>query len=461
MKAALPISKSGSRSRREFLVNTGKAAITTGLLAGTIPAVHAGEEHTIQVALVGCGGRGAGAAANALSVTNGPLKLVALADVFEDRLNSSYRNLAKAFSTTVDVPEDRRYVGFDAYQKAMDCLRPGDVVIMATPPAFRWVHFTHAIEKGLNVFMEKPIAVDGPSAKKMLHLGEEAAKRDLKVAVGLMCRHCEARGELFERIRDGQLGEILLLRAYRMAGPTGSAFAPPKPDGMNELEYQIRNFHAFLWASGGAYSDFLIHNIDECCWMKDAWPVRAKSCGGRHYRNDCVDQNFDSYSTEFTFADGTKFMLNGRCMPGCYNEFASYAHGTKGSAIVSTSAHFPAKSRIYRGQNLATKEIVWKFPRKEISPYQLEWNNLIAAIRSNTPRYNEIERGAKASLVTAMGRMAAHTGRVITYEEALNCTHEFAPTVAQLTMDSAAPVQLDANGDYPIPMPGVTTDREY
>jgi predicted dehydrogenase len=360
----------------------------------------------------------------------------------------------------MDVPEDRRFIGFDAYKKAIDCLKPGDVVIFATPPAFRWVHFTYAIEKGVNVFMEKPVTVDGPSTRRMLALADQSEAKGLKVGVGLMCRHCEARGELFDRIQDGQLGDLVLLRAYRMLGPVGSAFAGPKPANMSELEYQIRQFHAFLWASGGAYSDFLIHNIDECCWMKNAWPVEAKANGGRHYRGDYVDQNFDVYTVEYTFADGAKLILEGRNMVGCYNEFASYCHGTKGAAVISASSHHPARSRIFKGQKFSRDEVVWEFGKKEISPYDLEWEDLIAAIREDKP-YNEVRRGAEASLVTSMGRMAAHTGKVIKFDEILNCEHEFAPDVDKLTLASAAPLPAGADGRYPVPMPGIKTDREY
>src|SRR5207245_1477377 len=216
-----------------------------------------------------------------------------------------------------------------------DCLKPGDVVILATPPAFRWVHFTYAIQKRLNVFMEKPVAVDGPSSRKMFQLGKEAEQKNLKVAVGLMCRHCLARHELYDRIKSGQIGDLVLLRAYRMAGHTAKENAPPKPAGISELLHQIHWFHSFLWASGGCYSDFLIHHIDECCWMKDAWPINAKGSGGREYKNADHDQNFDTYSIEYTYPDGTKLYLEGRTIPGCFSEFASYAHGTKGSAWIS------------------------------------------------------------------------------------------------------------------------------
>ncbi len=458
---AEPSSDGHGGSRRKFLKTTGTAVVATGLAGSLVPAGHAGEDNTIRIALVGCGGRGTGAASNALSVPNGPTQLVAMADVFEDRMRNSYRALHGRFETKMDVPSDRKFIGFDAYRKAMDCLRPGDVVILTTPPAFRWVHFTYAIEKGLNVFMEKPVTVDGPTSRRMLKLAEQSIKKNMKVGVGLMCRHCEARGELYQRIRDGEIGDITTLRAYRMAGHTGSAFTVPKPDGISELMYQIRRFHAFLWASGGAFSDFLIHNIDECCWMKDDWPVEAKPLGGgRHYREDNIDQNFDSYSVEYTFPDGSKLFLTGRCIPGCFNEFASYAHGTKGSAVISTSAHHPARCRIYRGQRFAKEAMTWKFPRKEPNPYQLEWNHLIDAIRHDRP-YHEVKRGVRASLVTSMGRMAAHTGQVITYDEILNGTHEFAPHVDQLVLDGPAPLRADKNGKYPVPSPGIVTDREY
>jgi predicted dehydrogenase len=276
-----------------------------------------------------------------------------------------------------------------------------------------------------------------------------------------MCRHCEAREELFTRIKDGEIGDIVLLRAYRQTGPVGSALTPPKPDDISELLYQIRKFHGFLWASGGCYSDFLIHNIDECCWMKDAWPVEAKGTGARTYRENYIDQNFDTYSIEYTFDDGAKLLLEGRNIPGCHQEFASYVHGTKGAAVISTNSHTPAKCRIYKGQKFTRKELVWSFPQPEPNPYQLEWDDLINAIRKDK-LYNEVKRGAEASLVTSMGRMAAHTGQVITFDDMLNCQHEFAPDVDKLTFDSPAPLQVDCSlGHYPWPQPGLLKDREF
>ncbi|KAA5545947.1 Gfo/Idh/MocA family oxidoreductase [Roseiconus nitratireducens] len=450
-------------TRRQFLhTSTKAAAAATTLAAAAGHRVHAAEDNTIRIGLVGCGGRGTGAALNALSVDNGPIKLVALADVFENKLKSTHASLSthKEVGSKVDVPEERRHVGFDAYKKVMDTLEPGDIVILATPPAFRWVQYTYAIERGLNVFMEKPVTVDAPTSVRMLELNKKAIDKNLKVAVGLMCRHCVARQELFDRIQNGELGDILMMRAYRMAGPTGSAAAPPNNGDLSELQYQIKHFHGFLWLSGGAVSDFLIHNIDESCWMKNAWPERAIACGGRHYRGDNVDQNFDVYDIEYTFADGTKLFVDGRTIPGCKREFASFAHGTKGLGIISTASHTPAKSRIYRGQNADDANLVWAYPQPEPNPYQLEWDDLIRAVREDQT-YNEVERGVMASAVTSMGRMAAHTGQEITLEAFMKHDHEFGPGIDKLTLDSESPLKANADGKYSVPMPGLVKRREY
>ena len=457
-------------SRREFFTRTGRGAAVSALAGVALPPVHAAGSNTIQLALVGCGGRGTGAAINALSVKNGPMKLTAMADVVPAKLNSSYDKLKTQFGDKVDVPQERRFLSFDAYRQAMDSVKAGDVVILATPPAFRWVMFTYAIEKGLNTFMEKPISVDGPTTRRMLKLGQAASQKNLKVAVGLMVRHCRGRQELKARIDAGQIGDIITMRAYRMAG--ASATVGPKPEGESELIYQIRNFHSFLWASGGCFSDYYIHQIDECSWMKGAWPVEAMAVGGRHYRGNSLDQNFDVYSVEYTFPDGTKLFYDGRNMTGCNDEFASYAHGSKGSAVITTMSHTPGMVRIYKGQKmprvLSRKDLPlpndpnleWAFPQPEKSPYDWEWDDLTEAIRENKP-YNEVQRGAEASLVGCMGRMSAHTGQIITFDQMLNCPHEFAPDVDKLTMDGPAPLRLGADGKYPVPEPGIKKDREY
>lgn len=456
-----------SSSRREFIKATGKIAAVSALAGITLPHVHAAPGGTIQIALVGCGGRGTGAAENALDTKLGPVKLVAMADVFEHRLSSSYENLKSRHADTVDVPPERKFIGFDAYKKAMDCLKPGDVVIFTTPLAFRWVHFTYAIEKGLNVFMEKPLTADGPSSRKMLKLAEEASAKNLKCGVGLMSRHSRALEELHKRIEDGEIGDIILMRGYRMHGPAGWAFSTKWPGQPNELLWQIQRFHSFLWASGGCYSDFYIHHIDHLCWMKNAWPVKAQALGGRHYRHDpdgnlYVDQNFDSYSVEYTFADGGKMIMDGRCVNGCNDIYSSYAHGSKGIAIVSKSSDCGFPSSTFKGQNMQRSNMLWtsKPVPGQQDPYENEWNDLMTAIRNDKP-YNEVKRGVEASVVTSMGRMAAHTGQEITYEDMLNCDQEFAPGVDKLTLESPAPLVADKEGKYPVPMPGINRKHEY
>src|SRR5215510_3284490 len=273
-------------TRREFIKTTGRIAAASALAGVAIPNVHAAGSDLIQVALVGCGGRGTGAANNALDTKSGPIKLVAMADVFENRLSSSFDTLKKQCGDRLDVPADRKFIGFDGYKKAMDCLKAGDVVILTTPPAFRWVGFTYAIQKGLNVFMEKPLTVDGPTSRRMLKLADEASAKNLKVGVGLMSRHSRALQELADRVHNGEIGDIVMQRGYRMHGPVGYFQSLPKPANISDLDYQVRRFHSFLWASGGNFSDFYIHHIDHLCWMKNAWPVKAQALDGRHYKTN-------------------------------------------------------------------------------------------------------------------------------------------------------------------------------
>lgn len=447
------------QNRRGFIKTTGTAAAATALAGASIPHVHAQSSNTIQVALIGCGGRGTGAAANAISVPNGNTKLVAMADVFPSRLENSYRSLKRRYEDKVDVPQDRQFIGFDAYKGAIDALKPGDVAIFTSPCAFRWVHYAYAIEKGVNVFMEKPVTPDGPTSRKMLELNKKAKAKNLKVGVGLMVRHCRSRQALYQRIMDGEIGDVQLLRAYRMSGPL-VGFVEPNKEDLSPLMHQIKYFHGFIWLSGGNYSDFYIHQVDECSWMKNAWPVKAQATGGRHYRMDYIDQNFDSYSVEYTYADGTKFLMYGRNVIGCHNEFASYVHGTKGSGIISTSGHAPGKCRTFSGQNFTRRDMTWEFPQPEENPYQLEWNDLIEAIKKDLP-FNEVDRGVYASVASSMGRMAAHTGQVITFDDMLNHEHDMSPDSDKLTPDSDSPLPLDGEGKYPVPMPGIIKDREY
>jgi predicted dehydrogenase len=452
-------------SRRRLLKTGGGVAAASALAGIRLPAVHAASTDQVQVALVGCGGRGSGAVPQALATSKtGPIKLTAMADAFPDRLNSSYEGLSKAYEKQVDVTPDRRFIGFDGYRKAMDSLKPGDVVILTTPPAFRWVHFQYAIQRRLNVFMEKPVTCDGPTSKLMLKLGEQASAAGLKVGVGLMSRHARPLQELHKRISDGELGEIILMRGYRMHNPAGFFESVPKPANLTDLEYQIRRFHSFLWASGGCFSDFYIHIIDHLSWMKNSWPVKAKGVGGRHYRANAdgvpfVDQNLDAYSIEYTFADGTKFYFDGRHQLGAQGMYASYVHGSKGVAIASRANDCGAPSAIYKGHNMVPGNLLWQ-SKDTSNPYQNEWDALIDAIRNDKP-YNEVKRGVEASVVTSMGRMAAHTGQEVTFQDMLECPHEFAPGLDKLTRESPAPLQPGPDGKYPVPQPGRLPNREY
>jgi hypothetical protein len=458
-------------SRREFIKTTSRIAAASALAGMAVPYVHAAGNETLQVALIGCGGRGGGAAINAMNVKSGAVKLVAMADVFTHRLNESHDALSKDNSGKMDVPPERRFIGFDAYQHAMDCLKPGDIAIFTTPLAFRWVHFAYAIQKGLNVFMEKPLTADGPTSRRMLKLADEASAKNLKVGVGLMCRHHRPLQELAQRVQDGQLGEIILMRGYRMApGELGACFSEKWPGGSpSELLWQISRFHSFIWASGGLFNDSYIHHIDHLCMIKNAWPVKAQALGGRHYRNSRngalqVDQNFDSYSVEYTFDDGTKMYMDGRNEIGCNEIYSSYVHGSKGMAIAAASGDYGngIPSSIHTGQKPRRDNATWtsNVSRDEADPYDNEWNDLVDAIRNDKP-YNEVPRGVQASVVSSMGRMAAHTGQEISYDDMLNHPDEYAPGADKLTMDSPPPLRSSADGTYPIPKPGIITHSEY
>jgi myo-inositol 2-dehydrogenase / D-chiro-inositol 1-dehydrogenase len=435
-------------TRRDFLKTSG-AALAGAALATPRPG-YAAEDNTIKVALVGCGGRGTGAAANGLS-TKGPTRLVALADVFPERIDGSHKALTEKFAAQVDVPAERRFTGFDAFRKAIDLLGKGDLVLLATPAAFRPIHLEYAVNKGVNVFMEKSFAVDGPGIRRVLRSGEAAAQKNLKVASGLMWRHDPAREEVIRRVHDSAIGEVILLRTYRMHGPVG--FHPRQP-GESELAHQIRNYSCFNWLNASFFVDWLIHNIDVCCWAKDAWPVSVQGQGARVARTD-PDQMLDQYSVEYTFADGAKLFAQGRHVTGCWDIFSDFAQGATGSALLMENLA-AAKPRIYKGQAQTTANLVWRYQGSTIDPYQREHDLLFEAIRNDRP-YNETGRAAKACLVSIMGRMAAESGQVINYDEALASNLELAPGLEKVTsLEDPPPLVPDSTGKYPVPVPGRT-----
>ena len=436
-----------STSRRDFLKTSGTALAGTALLGAISARAYAAENNRIKIALVGCGSRGSGAAAEALS-TAGPTQLWAVANVFDDRIRSRLPEIAKQLGRPIEVPPDRRFVGMDGYRKAIDTLDPGSVVLLATPPVFRPLHLEYAVRKGMHVFMEKSFAVDAPGIRRVLRTGEEAAKKNLKIAGGLMSRHYKPLEDAVEQIHKGAIGEVITAWAYRVHEPVGFG---PKAAGESELAHQIHNYSNFTWLNGSFLLDWLIHNINVCCWIKDAWPVSAQGQGGRQARTE-PDQLFDHYAAEYTFPDGTRLMVQGRHMLNCWGFFGSVIHAAKGSAILGESQPQP---RLYKGHKQTPENLIWRYKGPGCDHYQREHDLLFDAIRHDKP-YNETERCAKAAMTGILGRMAVESGRQITWDEAFQSKVELAPGLDQMTMDSPPPVQPDAHGRYPVAMPGMT-----
>ena len=435
-------------TRRKFLQQTGGALAGVALAGAISQRAYAGEDHTIKIALVGCGGRGNGAINEALQ-TVGPTKLVAAADFFEDRAKGSIARLTRGpLAKQVDVPPDRQFAGIDAYKQAIDAIGPGGVVLLATPPAFRPIHLEYAVAKGCHVFMEKSFAVDAPGIRRVLKAGEEATKKNLKIAGGLMSRHYRPLVEAVNQLHHGLIGEIITLWSYREHGPVGFS---PKPAGMSELGHQIRNYSNFTWLNGSFLLDWLIHDIDVCCWIKDAWPVSAQGQGGRQVRTE-PDQLFDHYAVEYSFADGTRMFLQGRQIAGCWEYCGNVIDGAKGSAIGNGWGQRPA---IYKGHKRTRQDLIWTYKGPECNDYQVEHDVLFDAIRRDQP-HNEAERCAKAAMAGIIGRMAAESGKEIAWDQAIQSNLELAPGLDRYTMDSNPPVMPDAQGHYPIAIPGMT-----
>jgi len=436
-----------STSRRDFLKQS-SGALAGAVLAGAIGSrAYAGEHNTIEIVLVGCGGRGTGAAAQALS-TAGPTKLVAMADVFDSRLQTSLKSLQKQKPEQVDVPAERQFVGMDGYKKAIDLIAPGGVALLTTPPAFRPLHVEYAVAKGCHVFMEKSFAVDAPGIRRVLKAGQRAKRKNLKVAGGLMSRHYRPLEEAVERLHDGLIGDIITCWAYREHAPVG--FAKKRPD-MTEMAHQIRNYSNFTWVNGSFLLDWLIHNIDVCCWCKDAWPVAAQGQGGRQVRTH-ADQLFDHYAVEYRFPDGTRLFAQGRHMANCWGFFGDHIHGATGCAELGEGISNP---RIFKGHNVDNANLIWKYEGPRCNHYQVEHDLLFEAIRKNRP-YNETERCCKAAMAGILGRMAAESGQMIKWEDAMASNVQLAPGLDNFTMESDPPVMPDENGNYPIAMPGQT-----
>lgn len=422
--------------RRNFLRLAGVSAVGASLapelLAARARATSMGRAE-IRVALVGCGGRGSGAAANALS-TSGPVRLVAMADAFKDRLESSHAALAAEHSEKLAVPPERRFVGFDAYRKAIDC--DVDLVILATPPGFRPMHFAYAVAKSRHIFCEKPVAVDAPGVRMVLEAGEEATAKGLKIGVGLQRHHQAPYIECVRRIQEGAIGEIVLLRAY---WNSSGVWVNPRTAGQSEMEHQMRNWYYFNWLCGDHIVEQHIHNLDVCNWIMGEAPVSAQGMGGRQVRTGKeFGEIYDHHAVEFTYANGAKLLSQCRHMPNCQDDVSEHAHGAHGWADVS------AGRIVARGWD-------WRFQGESPDPYQKEHDDLFAAIREGHA-YNEAEYGAKSTMTAILGRMATYSGRIVSWKDALASPIALRPS--KYDWDGVPPSLPDASGCYPIPMPG-------
>jgi predicted dehydrogenase len=438
-------------NRRQFLKKCGSLATGAAVLGNLAPAAYAGEDNTIRLALLGCGGRGTGAVGDALSVPKaGPIKLYTTADLIDAKMERSIKSLKKRFPDKIDVTEDRKFRGFDAYRRAIDILRPGDVAMCTTRSYIRPIHVEYAISKGINVFMEKPFASDPGGLHRLLRAGKEAERKGVKVLAGVQCRHSPARQALIKKIRDGVMGEIPLIRANRLGG---APWLRNQGDKANNMMSQLQFGRAHLfWIGSGHMVDNLIHQIDECCWIKDAWPVSAIGMGGRVPRSKDCGQNIDVYSMEYTFADGTKAFCGFRRMNNTRGDFATYIHGTKCAAQFSGRTH-AATVHLFKDQRIEKDNIAWTPTKDAHSPWQYEWNVFIDSIRNNRP-HNEVKRAVYSDLTSLMGRAACHTGQEITWDQIMKSKFQFCDYLDDLDYDSPPPVKADEEGRFPVPIPG-------
>ena len=442
-------------SRRQFLQQSGSLAAGAAVLGGLTPRVHAGEDNTIRLALIGCGSRGSGAVRDALSVPDGgPVKLYAMADLDETRMAASHKALQKELGEKIDVTPDRMFLGFDAYRKAIDLLRPGNIAMCTTRAYIRPVHVEYAVKKGINVFMEKTFAPDPDGLHRLLRGDEEAEKKNVKILAGLQCRHSPARKALLDKIRDGAMGEIPLIRANRLGG---AGWLGSQGEQSNDLMSQLRfgRIHLY-WVGSGHMVDYLIHQIDECCWIKDAWPVSAEGMGGRVPDSRDCGQNIDVYSIEYTFADGSKAFCGFRRINKTRSDFATYIHGSKCAAQFSGNVH-AATVHLFKDQRIDKDNIAWTPEADAFSPWQYEWNDFIASIRNDRP-HNEAKRAVYSDLTTLMGRAACHTGQTVTWEQMMNSQFQFCDYLDSLSAESRVPVEADDNGQFPVPIPGQWTE---
>jgi myo-inositol 2-dehydrogenase / D-chiro-inositol 1-dehydrogenase len=448
-------------TRRQFLKTTAQAAAGLSLAGGLTVAqsAYAAGNDTIKLALIGCGGRGSGAADQALS-TSGQVELVAMADTFETRLENSLKALHKKHPNTVDPENVQKYVGFDAYKKA---IAAADVVILATSPGFRPFHFEEAVKQGKHAFLEKPLATDAPGVRRILAANEEAKKKNLKIGVGFQRHHQAPYVEAYKRIRDGAIGDIMAMRVYWRGGSRGGEVHRADE---TEMQYQIRNWYFFTYLSGDHIVEQHCHNIDVGNWFKGAWPVRANGVGGRQTRTtkEC-GQIFDHHYVEFEYADGCRMFSQCSQFPARWGQVSEHLLGTKGAADFHDKKGYVIKSHLSAKEYASVEasgvkypphstKSFWKYEGPTKDAYQVEHDDWFAAIRNNTP-YNEADYGAHSTMTAIMGRMASYSGGMVEWDEAFNCQTALI-TKAEYDWHENPPVMPGPDGNYPTFHPGRT-----
>jgi myo-inositol 2-dehydrogenase/D-chiro-inositol 1-dehydrogenase len=430
-------------SRRDFV--KASAVVAGGLSVTSLPfqsAATSSVDDTIKVALIGCGGRGTGAAFQALSVKQN-VKLVAMADAFRDRIDSCYKNLTGekknggTVKSRVDVTEERKFTGFDGYKQAIAL---ADVVILTTPPGFRPIHFEEAVRQGKHVFMEKPVATDAPGIRRVLAAAEESKKKNLKVVVGLQRHYQKSYLETYKKVIDeGAIGDIVAARCY---WNNDGVWVKEREASQTEMEYQMRNWYYFVWLCGDHINEQHIHNIDVINWFKGAPPVEAVAMGGRQVRTDKkFGEIYDHHAVEFKYADGMVLSSYCRHQPGTVSDVSEHLIGTKGRATEGKLFDLKGNS-IWRHKGEGDKD-----------PYFVEHDVLFDCIANNKP-VNDAEWGAKSTLTAIMGRMASYSGKRVKWEDALNSEVNLMPD--KYTWDTLTKTLPDKDGWYQIPMPGKT-----
>ncbi len=413
--------------RRQFLKTS--ALLSAASLFPTFSSA-AEEVKPIKVALIGCGGRGTGAAAQSLAVPG--TTLVAMADAFAENLASAHTELTKKFADRVDVPEARRFVGLDAYKAAIDA---ADVVLLCSTPGFRPAHFAYAVEKGKHVFMEKPCAVDGPGIRMVIEAAKVADQKNLKVVCGLQRRYQKSYLETLAKVKEGMIGDIITSQVYWVSG---GVWTRPRSEGQTEMQYQVRNWYYFNWLCGDHIVEQHVHNIDVGNWFKGEHPVKAVGMGGRTNRvGKDWGEIYDHFFVEYQYADGTIMNSQSRHWNGVWSKVSEAIVGSKGTAEPGV-----IKDR--------SGKIIWRFRGPDNNPYQTEHDVLYQCVRENKA-HNDAHYTAEATLTGIMGRMACYTGKEVTWEMALNSKVDTMPK--ELTWDTDPGPKAGADGLYPCPLP--------